>query len=79
MVVVELGKVLGIVVGMVLGNLVGMALGIVVGILVIWWVWFLVIFQIAIVRMCSRTDHSCTLVPLVEHYSWKLLSYELER
>ena len=31
MVVVELGKVLGIVVDMVLGNMVGMALGIVVG------------------------------------------------
>ena len=31
MVVVELGKVLGIVVGMVLGNLVGASLGIVVG------------------------------------------------
>ena len=32
MVVVKLGKVLGIVVGMVLGNLVGMTLGIMVGI-----------------------------------------------
>ena len=78
MVVVELDKVLGIVLDMVLGNLVGMALGIVVGMV-------LANFPnnkllgYATKEGSSRTDHSCALVPLVEHYSWKLLSYELGR
>ena len=59
MVVVELGKVLGIVVGMVLGN-------------------FPISYNLDGSTnhhcKCSRTDRSCALVPLVEHYSWKLLS-----